>query len=124
MDSELDLLLGTAIDTLVKLEILLYVHQRSSAVQNADQFAAGLRRPSAEVAPALEQLSRVQLIDRFPLGTGRHVLYGATEDTHVREVLNLLYERYYGTADSRAQLMRRIVGLAPQECPDKTSDLS
>lgn len=94
MDDELDLLLGTAIDSLVKVDVLLYLHSRPSAVRSAQDIAAQLRRPERQVGSALDELSQAGLADRFPLGSGRYVVYGATEDEHVREIIALLHQRY------------------------------
>ena len=110
MENELDLLLGTAVNSLAKLEILLYVHQRPGLVQGARDYGAGLRRPPGEVRLALEQLAAAGLLDRFALGTGRHVVYGAPEDEHVRLVLDLLYTRYHREPAERARVVHQIVG--------------
>jgi len=107
MESELDLLLGTAIDSLVKLEILLDLHARPGSAQTPDQIGSRLRRPREEVARALEQLSEAGLIDRFALGTGKHVIYGPAEDPHVGQLLELLHERYHGDPEARTRIVRR-----------------
>ncbi len=94
MDNELDLLLGTAIDSLLKLDVLLYLHSRPRSVHRAQDIAAYLQRPPHQVTPSLDELSQAGLIERFALGTGRHVVYGPTEDEHVREIVDLLQRRY------------------------------
>ncbi|HUU54393.1 MAG TPA: hypothetical protein VMY87_05675 [Armatimonadota bacterium] len=108
MDNELDLLLGTAIDSLVKLDLLLYLHARPGIVQKPEDIAGPLRRAGDEIIQALEGLSEAGLIDRFPLGSGRHVVYGPTEDEHVRELIAVIYDRYHRDPESRAQLVRVI----------------
>lgn len=110
MRSELDILLGTAIDSLVKLEVVIYLHNRPGTVHSADQIAAKLRRPREAVRAALEPLSADGLIERFPLGTGRHVLYGPSEDAHVQELLDLLHREYDAGGDSRARLVQQVLG--------------
>jgi len=94
LQSELDLLLGTAINSLAKLEALLYLYARPGAVQSAADIAAALRRPTEGLAPELDALAEAGLLDRFPLGTGRHVVYGAAEDEHVQALMSLLHERH------------------------------
>ncbi len=116
MDEELDLLLGTAINNLTKLEILLYLGDRASTVQTSEKLAAELTRPAEATAGALEELAALGLVDRFSLGTGRHVMYGAPEEERVRRILDLLYERYHGNAESRSALIRRITG--PSSAPE------
>jgi len=111
MDSELELLLGSAIDSLLKLELLLYLHSRPGPVQQPEAVATQLRRTEPEVTPALEGLAEAGLIDRFAFGTGRHVVYGPAEDEHVQNLIALINERYNGEPAARADLVRRVVGL-------------
>jgi predicted transcriptional regulator len=108
MEHELDLLLASAIDSLAKLEVLLYLRGRPGTVQRPEQIAENLRRDAKLVAASLESLAQAGLVDRFPLGTGRHVLYGQAEDAHVKEIVDLLYERYTRDSESRARLVREI----------------
>ncbi len=105
MQSEIELLLEREIDSLAKLELLLYLHERPGLVQTADELAARLRRDVAEVARALEGLASAGLIDRFALGSGRHVIYGPSEDAHVQELLGLLHEEYHRGHEARARLV-------------------
>lgn len=110
MENELNLLLRTAIDSLLKLEILLYLHERPGEVRTAKEVGRRLRRPPEEVTPALEALAQTGLIARFPLGSGRHVIYGPSDDSHVRELLNLLHAWYHQDPVSRARLVREAMG--------------
>src|SRR5574340_501821 len=105
MESELDLLLGTAIDSLPKLEILVGFIRSPEGVRSAEEMATYLRRPRGEVAQALAELAQAGLVDRFALGTGKHVLYGPRSERHVRELLGLLFTRYQDPA-GRAQVLR------------------
>lgn len=114
MDEQLDLLLGTAINSLTKLELLLYLHRRPGAVQTSERLAAELRRPVDSVARAVDELAPLGLVDRFALGTGRHVMYGAPDEEHPKRLLELLYERYHRDAESRSELIRRITEPAPE----------
>ncbi|UCC68053.1 MAG: hypothetical protein JSV79_13245 [Armatimonadota bacterium] len=107
MESELDLLLGTAINSLVKLEAALFLHSRPGSALAPHDISVHLRRPVSEVTAALDELSQSQLIERFPFGTGRHVVYGPTEDSHVGALLDLLYERYNGDSESRSRVVRQ-----------------
>jgi DNA-binding transcriptional ArsR family regulator len=110
MESELDLLLGSAIDSLIKLEVLLHLHCRPGVVMRPEEIAAGLRRSEPELRAGLEELAEAGLIDRFPIGTGRHVIYGPSEDEHVHRLIGLLHERYHRDTDSRSLLVRTAMG--------------
>jgi len=106
MDNEVDILLGSAIDSLVKLDILLYLHARPGAVQKPNDIAERLGRSQDEITRALDGLARTDLVDRFSLGTGRHVVYGEAEDAHVRHLIGILHDRYHSGGESRAQVVR------------------
>jgi DNA-binding MarR family transcriptional regulator len=106
MDNEVDILLGSAIDSLVKLDILLYLHARPGAVQKPSDIAERLRRSQDEVVRALEGLAQAHLVDRFSLGTGRHVVYGEAEEAHVRQLIGILHDRYRSGGESRKQVVR------------------
>jgi len=107
VETELDLLLGNVIDSLVKLEALLYLHSRPGSAQSADEISLALHRPAPNVKSALEDLSRVELIERFSLGSGKHVVYGPTEDPHVQALLDLLHERYHRDPETRSRTVRQ-----------------
>lgn len=109
MKSELDLLVGTVIDSLVKLDLLLLLHARAGGVQTADEISAQLSRPPHQVTPALDQLAESGLVERFPLGTGRHVLYGPPEDQHMRDLLAQLHDRYRRDPAARSDLVRQVM---------------
>jgi len=109
MQSELDLLLGTAIDSLAKLEVLLYLHARPGVAQGPKEISGRLRRPRAEIDPALRELAEAGLIERFVLGTGRHVMYGPMEDAHVEEILSLLHKQYHRDSRARGRIVRAVV---------------
>jgi hypothetical protein len=106
MQSEIDLLLGSAVDSLVKLELLLYMHERPGAAQSVEEIASHMQRETGEVGTALKQLSDAGLVERFALGSGRHVVYGAPEDAHVRELLGLLHDQYHSDQGTRSRIVQ------------------
>jgi hypothetical protein len=122
MESELDLLLGTAIDSLLKLDILLYLHQRPGSVRSSAEIGVAVRQPEAQVAAALDALARTDLVDRFPIGRGRNVIYGCPEDPHIHELLRLLHQRYHRDPQSRAQLVRAALRLRQPRQPHPTAE--
>ena len=124
MESELNLLLGRAINSLTKLEMLFYLRGRHKGVQPSKEIATSTRRDPAEVVRALEELAHVGLIDRFAIGTGKHVMYGQAEDAHVRDIISLLHDRYHKDGDSRAQVRQDILGELGPAQSDSISDPS
>jgi len=116
METELDLLLGTVIDNLPKLEALLYLHSHPGGAQSADDIAAALHRPVPQVKSALEDLSRAEMIERFSFGTGRHAVYGTTEDPHVQALLGLLHDRSHRDPEARSRIVRQV--LQPRQSPE------
>jgi DNA-binding transcriptional ArsR family regulator len=114
VDGELDLLLGRVIDDLVKLNVTLYLHAEEGAYSPED-IAMQVRRPPETVARALAALAEAGIVERFALGTGRFVMYGASEDAHIAELLDLLDRRYRGDAGSRAEVVRRVLRVAAED---------
>ncbi len=121
METELDLLLGTVIDSLPKLEVLLYLHSHPGGAQTADVIATALHRPTPQVKSALEDLSRAELIERFSLGTGKHAVYGTSEDPHVQALLEFLHGRYHGDPETRSRIVRHVLQPRPSPEPQTTS---
>lgn len=107
MDNELDLLLGTAIDSLTKVNLLVYLQENPGQAQPPEEIAGRVQRPPARVAQALDELAEVKLVARFPIGRGRLVWYGSSDDERVRRLLDLLLARYREGGEARAQLVRR-----------------
>ena len=116
MEGELNLVLAKAIDSLAKLEILLHLYERPGEIRSAREMGLQLRRAVEEVTPALEELSQTGLIERFALGSGRHIMYGPSDDRHVQELLQMLHARYHCDGASRARLVREALrGSEPAE---------
>jgi DNA-binding transcriptional regulator GbsR (MarR family) len=115
VQSELDLLLGTAINSLVKLDALLYLHERPGTAQSPDEIAARVQRRADQLEVALRELSEVGLIERFAFGSGRHAVYGASEDAHVQELLVILRERYHRDPEARSQIVRDVMQSSQRE---------
>ena len=117
MDSELDLLLGTVVDSLTKLTLVLTLHEMAGGAESPEEIATKVRESPEAVVRALSELADAGLVERFRLGTGRLTMYGPTEDEHVRALLDLLRARYHGGPRSRGRMVRRIlrVGAEPSE---------
>lgn len=111
MDRELDLLLGKAIDSLVKLDLLVCLQAHPGLAQAPDEIAGLVRRPSQVVASALAELAELRLVERFPIGRGRLAMYGSAEDPHVKGILELLHAQYQQGGEARAQLVRKTLRL-------------
>lgn len=111
MESELDLLLGTAVDSLTKLSVLIHLQEHPGLAQSPDRIAAAVDRPPEVVAAALAELAEGKLVERFPVGSGRVVMYGSSDDKHVQGILELLCRRYNQGGETRAQLVRRVLRL-------------
>ncbi len=115
MDNELDLLLGTAIDSLVKLDILLFFHARPNAVSRPEEVARKVGRSETEVSQALDNLSEAGLVERFVLGSGRHAVYGPSDEDRVRGIVEAIKERYDRDPNSRSGLVRDILRISSEE---------
>jgi len=119
LDNELNLLLGTAVDSLAKVNLLVYMQENPGLAQSPEELAARVQRPPEAVAQALTELAEAKLVARFPIGRGRMVRYGSSDDAHVRGILALLQERYRLGGEARAEIVRRALRLA--ERPEEDS---
>jgi DNA-binding IclR family transcriptional regulator len=107
VDRELDLLLGRAIDSLVKLNLLVYLQAHPGLAQAPEEIAGQVQRPPETVAAALAELAELKLVARFPIGRGRLAMYGSSDDPHIKEILELLRTHYQEGGETRAQLVRK-----------------
>ncbi len=117
MDNELNLLLGRAIDSLAKLMLLFYLDGNRDEVLSPEAVAGRVGRRPEPVAQALKELAEAGLVKRFAVGTGRILLYSASEDAHVQSLIEALRARYEQDEESRAEIVRRVVPVAPE--PDE-----
>lgn len=120
MDHELDLLLGTVIDSLTKLAILLHLQAEPHAVFSAEEVAAATNCREDAARTGLGELGEAGLVERFAVGRGRIVRYGAREDERVQTLLARLAERYAEGGESRAEVARRIVRIESKPCERPT----
>lgn len=109
MEAELDLLLGTVIDSLMKVRLLLDLYHRPEAIESASVIAQRVGSQEPQVRVALEQLTEAGLVERFALGTGRLVVYGTSEDEHVREIMVHLRQRHTGAEEVRGRMVRQVL---------------
>lgn len=115
MDDELDLLLGTIIDDLTKLVLVLDLHRSPGSARSPAEIAAKVRRPADAVARALSELAAAGLAEQFRLGTGRLSMYGPSDDEHVRALLDLLHARCHAGPQSRGRVVRRILRVGMEQ---------
>ena len=111
MDNELDLLLGTVINDLMKLNLALYLYEEITGAHSPEEIAAQMRRSPETVARALAELAEAGIVERFALGTGRFVMYGPPEDKHIKDLLDLL-QRQYRSEETRAEVVRKVLRAA------------
>ena len=109
MEHELDLVLGTVIDSLAKISMLFFLRERPATAVTPDVIASHVGRQPEHVRYALEQLGEAKFVTRFPVGRGRIVLYGPAEDARILEMIELLYSRYHESDARRAEIMRKVL---------------
>ncbi len=120
MDYELDLLLGTALDSLTKLAILLHLHQQGAAVFSPEALATAMNRRPEGVQEALEQLAEAGMVTRFAVATGRHAMYGAREDERLQALIGRLQACHDEKSEGWAAVVRKVTHT--EQVPDRTSD--
>ena len=110
MDYELNLLLGTALDSLTKVAVLLRLNRQTEAVFSPEALAVAMHRKPEEVQLALEQLAEAGLVKRFAVATGRYALYSAREDERLRALIGRLQTCHDERGESWAAVVRRVTG--------------
>jgi hypothetical protein len=118
VDDELDLLLGTAIDDLTKLVLVLELHSLPGSARSPAEIAAKVHQPEEMVTRALSALAAAGLVEQFRLGTGRLSMYGPSDDEHIRSLLGLLTARYHAGPQSRGQVVRRVLRVTAEQRED------
>jgi hypothetical protein len=112
MRDEIERLIGTRIDDLVKLELALFFHQHPSFVDRLEGIARRVGRDPRVVEDALRGLAEGGLLERFELGSGKYVLYSYTRDPDMRGLIDVLSDAYHENPAERIQIVKRLMGLA------------
>jgi hypothetical protein len=111
MDEDLAAIMQRGIDSLVKLELLLFFDSNPDLVDTAQAIAARLARDMRDVKFALRALAASDLVNRFELGAGRYVLYSRVESHHTRASIRRLSEVYHGDEQGRIEIIKKLMGL-------------
>jgi len=111
MRDEVERLIGTRIDDLVKLELALYFQQHPAFVDRLEGIARRLGRDPRVVQDALSGLTECGLLECFELGSGKYVLYSYTRDTGMRTLMDGLSAAYHDDPAERTAIVKRLMGL-------------
>jgi hypothetical protein len=111
MRDEVERLIGTRIDDLVKLELALYFQQHPSFVDRLEGIARRVGRDPRVVQNALTGLADCGLLECFELGSGKYVLYSYTRDASLRALMDGLSAAYHEDPAERTAIVKRLMGL-------------
>jgi len=111
MRDEIERLIETRIDDLVKLELALYFQQNPTFVDRLEGIARRLGRDPRAVEEALRALAEGGLLERFELGSGKYVLYSYTRDPEMRALMDRLSAAYHENPRERVEIVKRLMGL-------------
>ena len=111
MREEIERLIGTRIDDLVKLELALFFQQHPSFVDRLEGIARRVGRDPRIVEDALRGLAEGGLLERFELGSGKYVLYSYTRDASLRALMDGLSTAYHEDPGERTAIVKRLMGL-------------
>jgi len=109
MEVKLQAFLDEVIDSLIKLEIVLFFHSNPGTIDTARAIAMRIYRNEEATAAALEQLSAKHVLDRTTLGAGKYELYSLSQDESIRSVIGLLDKRFHSDKDTMLQIIRRFL---------------
>ena len=111
MRDEIERLIGTQIDDLVKLELALFFQQNAAFVDQIEGIARRVGRDPCAVEGALRALADSGLLERFELGSGKYVLYSYTRDPELRASMDALSAAYHENPSERVEIVKRLTGL-------------
>lgn len=111
MRDDIEKLISTRINDLVKLELALFFQQNPAFVDRVDGIARRVRRDPRDVEDALRMLAEAGVLERFELGSGKYVLYSYTRNPDMRCLLDGLSSAYHEDAAQRVQIVKRLMGL-------------
>ena len=112
MRQEIERLIRTRIDDLMKLELALYFQQHPTFVDRLEGIARRVGRDPRMVEDALRALAEGGLLERFELGSGKYVLYSYTRDPDLRTLMDGLSAAYHESPAERMEIVKQLMGLA------------
>lgn len=112
MREDIERLISTRINDVVKLELALFFQQNQQFVDRAECVALRVKRDARTVQDALRSLADGGIIERFELGEGRYILYSYTRDPNMRDLLDGLSALYHEDPAQRMQIVKRLMGVA------------
>jgi hypothetical protein len=114
MESELQAFLDDVVDTLVKLEIVLFFNGNPGTMDTSQGIAMRIYRNKELTAQALEDLCSKGVLEALSLRGGTHRLFSLSANTETRRLIRLLDERYHGDRIAMVEIVRRFI---PKKTP-------
>jgi len=108
---EIEQLISTRINDLVKLDLALFFQQHPAFVDRIEGIARRVGRHAGTVESALQALAQDGVLERFHLGSGKYILYSYTRDPHMRSLLDDLSSAYHDDPVERVCILKRLMGL-------------
>ncbi len=109
MERELQEFLDGVIDSLIKLEIVLFFHSNPGTIDTPQGISMRIYRNCDLTASALRDLGSAGVLDCVTLGAGTYQLYSLTQSKDVLSVIELLDQRYHSDRTAMLDIIRRFL---------------
>lgn len=109
MQDQLQAFLDNVIDSLIKLEIVLFFHGNPGTIDTPQGVAMRIYRNSDVTTKALEELCAKGVLDCAHLGAGKYQLYSLSQDASVLKNISLLDECYHGNRKVMLEIVKRFL---------------
>ena len=114
MTPELRNFVEGAVNSLVKLETVLFFHNNPATADTAEGVALRIYRNIEDVGPAVRELAQEAVLVETTLGNGRYVVYSLGAEEEMQRLIAELSRAYYYNVQDRIEISRLIVELQRQ----------
>ena len=114
MTPELRSFVEGAVNSLVKLETVLFFHNNPATADTAEGVALRIYRNIEDVGPAVRELAEEAVLVETTLGSGRYVVYSLGAEEQTRRLIAELSRAYHYNVQDRMEISRLIVQLQRQ----------
>ena len=109
MDKRVAEFIRETAQTLVGVDLALYLQANPKTFDTAAGLALRLRHPVAAIQPVVERLTKCGILRRVRATDGHHECYFLNSAPHIWNLLCLLTECYIDNPETRKQIIRLLM---------------
>lgn len=100
-------MLDEILDSVVKLELLLFFHSNPAAMDSAEGLSIWLGRDAERIRQAADELVEATILDRW--GEGENAIYCYTSNPQVRSMISDFVDSELTSKEKRDMLFRELL---------------